>query len=352
MSRNPRTCPDCDRVARDQIDSSWNRRDFLKASGAAAIATASIPSIARAAAPSTKPPETVVQHLFEALTDKQRSTVCFDWDHIDSERGLLRSRVGANWSITDPPINSEFFTDEQRALVREIFEGMVQPEWHAKFDKQFDDDMGGFGEDHHIAIFGHPGQGDFEFVLTGRHTTMRCDGNSADHVAFGGPIFYGHDTSGDRDAPQNHPGNVFWHQAIEANRVFEMLDGRQRKLALIAERPEESAVHFAGRDGTLPGIPISEFSSDQHEQVQKVLTSLLEPYRQSDQDEALACLKAQGGLEACSLAFYKDGDIGGDQVWDCWRLEGPSFAWYFRGEPHVHVWVNIADSPTVALNSG
>ena len=52
-----------------------------------------------------------------------------------------------------------------------------------------------------------------------------------------------------------------------------------------------------------------------------------------------------------SLAFYRDGDIGNDQVWDCWRLEGPSFVWYFRGSPHVHVWVNIAADPSVKLNS-
>ena len=92
-------------------------------------------------------------------------------------------------------------------------------------------------------------------------------------------------------------------------------------------------------------------SSDQKEQVQKVLAKLLEPYRQSDRDEVVTCLKAQRGLDRCSLAFYKEGDLGDDHVWDCWRLEGPSFVWYFRGTPHVHVWVNIADNPSVATNT-
>ncbi len=82
-----------------------------------------------------------------------------------------------------------------------------------------------------------------------------------------------------------------------------------------------------------------------------MLQKLIEPYRQTDRDEVVACLKAQGGLERCSLAFYQDGDIGNDGVWDCWRLEGPSFVWYFRGAPHVHVWVNVADDPAVKLNS-
>ena len=79
--------------------------------------------------------------------------------------------------------------------------------------------------------------------------------------------------------------------------------------------------------------------------------SLIEPYRKADQDEVLACLMRQGGLERCSLAFYRDGDIGDDGEWDNWRLEGPSFVWYFRGEPHVHIWINVADDPGVLLNA-
>jgi hypothetical protein len=32
-------------------------------------------------------------------------------------------------------------------------------------------------------------------------------------------------------------------------------------------------------------------------------------------------------------------------------LEGPSFVWHFRGSPHVHVWVNVADNPSVAITT-
>jgi hypothetical protein len=38
-------------------------------------------------------------------------------------------------------------------------------------------------------------------------------------------------------------------------------------------------------------------------------------------------------------------------VWDNWRIEGPSFVWYYRGCPHVHVWVNVADDAGVKLNA-
>ena len=32
-------------------------------------------------------------------------------------------------------------------MVRDIFEGIVRPEWHAKIYKQLQDDAGGFGEE-------------------------------------------------------------------------------------------------------------------------------------------------------------------------------------------------------------
>ena len=82
-----------------------------------------------------------------------------------------------------------------------------------------------------------------------------------------------------------------------------------------------------------------------------MLLALVEPYRKEDQEEALECLKRQGGLTKCNLAFYKEGDIGNDGEWDNWRLEGPAFVWYFRGYPHVHVWVNVAGDPFIPLNA-
>jgi hypothetical protein len=332
-----------------------DRRDFLKstASGVAAAALAgSLPSVTRAAeATSSKPPETIVKLLYDSLSEQQKQAVCFDWNYLDKERGLLRTRVANNWMITPQIINSDFYTPDQRQMVRDIMEGIIQPEWHAKIHKQLTDDAGGFGEDQSFAIFGAPGSENCEFVLTGRHMTMRCDGNTTEHVAFGGPIFYGHDPHGEFNEGQDHEGNVFWEQALEANRVYEMLDPAQRKVAEVPLTPREQLVAFRGREGEFLGVPVGELSSDQQEGVQKVLQKLLEPYRQSDRDEVVACLNAQGGLSQCHLAFFTDQDNGGDKVWDNWRLEGPSFVWHFRGSPHVHVWVNIANDPSVKLNA-
>jgi hypothetical protein len=342
-------CPECRPL---------DRREFFHRAGQSALAVGAAAYLSplvladeQAAVKAAKTPESLVKLLYESLSPKQRETICFPWDHNHSELGLLRTRVSANWNITDPTIESDFYNGEQQELVRAIFKGIVHPEWHERYERQQEDDGGGFGVNNSIAIFGTPGEGKSELVLTGRHTTLRCDGDSNEHVAFGGPIFYGHDPSGTLSEEASHEGNVFWPQAVEANKLYQALDGKQQKLALVTDAPNESDIPFRGKGGKYDGIPIAELSSDQKERVQEVVRKLIEPYRQSDQDEAVKCLKAQGGIDACYLAFYKEGDIGKDQVWDIWRLEGPSFVWHYRGAPHVHVWVNVADDPSVKLNA-
>jgi hypothetical protein len=353
METKKRTCPVC-----QEEEISLDRRDFLRTVGvtAAGAAAGTVPLWATARAPAAatprSPAETAVKALYDTLTDVQQKTICFDWNYQDPARGLLRTRVSNNWQITKPHVRSEFYTKQQQIIIHDIFKGIVNPDWYARFLKQLRDDTGGkqWGEEQSIAIFGQPGKALFEFVMTGRHMTIRADGHSEAHVAFGGPIFYGHAASGFNEKP-GHPGNIFWEQGRRANLVYQMLDGKQRKEALVDNRPDEAAVGFRGARGQFPGIPVAELSADQKSELQKVLLSLVEPYRKEDQEEALACLSRQGGLDKCSLAFYKDGDIGNDGEWDNWRIEGPSFVWYFRGEPHVHVWVNVADDPSITLNA-
>ncbi len=357
----PDHCPDCDRESNLNLVDGLDRRKFLQATGSVALTSAGLTAswwstIAGTDDDKNPSAETLVKKLYESMNEKQRAGVCFDWDFSRefksgiNRQGLLRTRVENNWQVTDKTISSDFYTTDQQEIIRAIFEGLYAPEWIPRIEKQLQDDAGGYGKHQSIAIFGKPGADKFEFVMTGRHLTLRCDGNSTDHVAFGGPIFYGHAAS-DFNEPADHPGNVFWPQAVEANKVFGMLDGKQRKKALVETRPREQAIAFKGTTGPLSGIPISELSADQKEQMQKVLQKLIEPYREADRAEAMQCLKSQGGLDKCSLAFYSQGDIGDDKTWDNWRLEGPSFIWYYRGSPHVHVWVNVSADPSVQTNT-
>jgi hypothetical protein len=337
----------------ETLQGSFSRRDFLRSAAGGAAATVlagGLGQTALAKNPATnKPAETYVKLLYESLTEKQRKGMCFDWDHKDG-RGLLRAHISNNWRITNPGILSSFYTPDQQALIRQVFEGMLNPDWIERFDKQLKDDMGGYGKAQSIAIFGKPGEGKFEFVLSGRHLTLRCDGNTTEHVAFGSPIVYGHSVTPYWEKPA-HPGNVFWHQAKAANEVYQMLDGEHRKQALAPEAPDEAQVRFQGKEGKFPGVPIAAMSGDQKTAIQGVLQKLIEPFRKTDRDEVLAALKSQGGLDQCSLCFYRRDDLGDDGVWDNWRIEGPSFVWHFRGAPHVHVWVNVADDSSVAVNS-
>src|SRR5258708_36345393 len=115
----------------------------------------------------------------------------------------------------------------------------------------------------HVA--GEPGRGVCEAVVGGVDGPRRCDGDSVEGVAFGGPIFYGHAAQGFNEKP-DHPGNAYWYQARRANEVFQMLDGTQRAVALLGSgRMEQGAetVRLKGTDAGLAGIAVGSLSLDQ-----------------------------------------------------------------------------------------
>ena len=343
-----------------------SRRKFIAAAGTAAVAGPAVLSATNLLAAETakaQPPETLVKQLYDSLDAEQKKVIAFDWDHMGEighprkvenkmvrRKVLLRRHVSNNWHITRPTINSRFFTNDQQDMIEAIFFGLYDKEFHANIRKQLQDDAKGYGKTQNIAIFGTPGTGKFEFVMTGRHLTIRCDGDSNEHFAFGGPIFYGHAAQGFHEK-KDHPGNVYWYQARKANALYKMLDGKQREKALINIQPSEEEVHFVKNKAELPGIAGTDLSNDQQDHLQEVLAALLQPFRAADRNEVEKCLKAQGGLNECRLSFYESSDIGEDKVWDNWRLEGPSAVWYFRGAPHVHVWVNVADSPAAKITT-
>ena len=267
---------------------NFNRRKFMQSTGAASIvAGAALQAPLSGKEKSQGNPENIVKRLYDTLTETQKKVVAFDWNHMDPSRGLLRTRIANNWHITKPTLNSKFYTAEQQDMIRMIYEGLLAPAWHAKFDKQQEDDTGGFGETNNIAIFGEPGSEQFEFVMTSRHLTLRADGNTTDHVAFGGPLFYGHDPHGTFDEEPDHDGNVFWEQAVAANNVYKLLDNEQRKVAEVPKTVREQAVAFKGAKGGIQGIAVKDLNGSQKQGVQKTLQSLVSMFRKSDQQLSL-----------------------------------------------------------------
>jgi len=206
------------------------------------------------------------------------------------------------------------------------------------------DDSGGFNA-YHVAVFGEPGTDKpFEWVLTGRHDTLRVDGDSVAGSAFGGPIFYGHAAGGHDEEDAKHTANVWWHQGELANDIFKTLDDKQKARALVdkAEGDNPRVVELKGDKLGDAGIAVADLDGQQKQMVQQLLKDLTSPFRSFDVDEIQECLRDAGGADKLRLTYYKEGDIGNDGVWDIWKLQGPAFTWYFHGSPHVHTWVNIA----------
>ena len=317
-----------------------NRRSFLQraALSTAALASPAAPSLIRAAG--MPKAETLVKTLYDSLSEAQRTALVFAFDDP------LRSKISNNWHITEQRIGA-FLNADQNAMVREIFLNLHSEEYRDKVMAQVVHDSGaaGFG-DSSVAIFGEPGTGKFQFVLTGRHCTRRVDGDSVAGKAFGGPIFYGHAAEGFREGPE-HKGNAYWYQAQSANKIFQMLDGKQRETALIEKEPGYTAavIQLKRQAGDLPGLATADMTADQKTAVRGVLNDLLMPFREADRVESMALIE-KGGFDDLHLSFYKEGDIGNDGVWDNWRLEGPHMVWYFRGSPHVHTWVHVSDPET------
>ncbi|HEY1174444.1 MAG TPA: DUF3500 domain-containing protein [Verrucomicrobiae bacterium] len=330
MPQKTVACPDC--------DSSLSRRDFIKTSALGVAALAAAPELL-AKDKALPKSEALVVDLYGTLSEEQKKTVCFPFGHE------LQSKVDNNWHITKPTL-TDFYTKDQQEMVKQIFLGLHSEEYAQTVIGQVAHDSGaaGFGASS-LAIFGEPGKGKFQFVLTGRHCTRRCDNDSVPGVAFGGPIFYGHAAKSFNEDP-NHEGNVYWYQAKRANEVFKALDGKQREVALLGESRAERGtrtVALTGKKSGLPGIRVGDMSKDQRELVQKVMSDLLMPFRKSDSEEAMKYMKKQG-VENLHMAFYKDEDVGKDGLWDVWQIEGPSMVWYFRGDPHVHTWVHVKET--------
>jgi hypothetical protein len=321
-----------------------SRRDFMRSVGATTLA-ASVPIVGKAVGggidktgPTPQSPaETGVARFYKTLSQEQRKLLCFPFDHP------LRFRVNNNWNIVKPAISD--MNSEQQALCKEIMKNLCSEDGYERFMKQMEDDSPGGFEDYHVAVFGEPGTDKpFEWVLTGRHDTLRADGNSVEGAAFGGPIFYGHAADGHFNEDAKHTNNVWWYQGEQANKIFQTLDDKQKAQCLIAsaEPDEPKTIKLKGKDLPRTGLSVGGLDSQQKAMVTQLVEMMLRPFRAFDAAEVRECLDASGGVDQLRLMYFKEGDIGNDGVWDIWKLEGPAFSWYFRGSPHVHTWLNVA----------
>ena len=328
---------------------SLSRREMLAASAASAAAFITTPTLMALQA-AVQPDgagdtaEDIAKELFASLQDTQRQTLAMSADHA------LRARVANNWKITDNTIG-EILTDSQKTLAQRTFELLHHQDSRESVMGQVVQDNGKF-ENASLAFFGTPENLDntenndgFELVFAGRHITRRLElGPQASRTALGGPVFYGHAAGGFNEAP-DHPGNAYWDSSLKANTLYQALNQDQQVQALTTDdRADNDQLLVAEAAGAIAaGLSCGVLNDEQRVLLNDTINGLLSPFRTTDQDHARSILQANGGIDALQLAYFSNQDVGDDGVWDSWQIKGPGFTWYFRGDPHVHVWGKVEE---------
>ena len=190
-----------------------DRRHFLGAAGVATAALATGLNLvpfrsARAADAKPAPAEELVKELFAGLSDDQKKQVVKPWE--DKRRPSVNPNKALDKKI------GEVYDKKQIELLERIVKAMGSGDdgykqisrggtWDAS--KAF----ANCGAD----IFGDPSKGKFAFLFTGHHLTIRCDGDSEEGAAFGGPIYYGHTPMG------YSTGNMFAYQTEAVKKLFD-----------------------------------------------------------------------------------------------------------------------------------
>jgi hypothetical protein len=339
-----KTCPECESgpVAQPTL----GRRDFIRVLGtsAAAVAVGGLTPLqkARAArAEKQREAEVLVFELFKSMDGDQRKKLVLPWDHKAGNQPLPARLMTANAAVGKSVIGLEY-DRKQAELLHKIFKSISNgEEGYKKLSRNKGFDNSGDFENIGALIYGEPAEGKkFSLVFCGHHLTVRCDGDSEDKTAFGGPLYYGHSPSG------YATNNVFYHQTKAATELFGSLNEQQRKDAVKPGKWADgvTTVKLPAKDAKLPGVSINDMTKDQKELVEKMMKELVSPYRKEDGDEVMEIIKANGGMEKICIAYYLEGKTSDKEPWAYWRLEGPGFVWSFRALPHIHTFVNISSN--------
>jgi len=340
-------CPECEAF---ETPPMVHRRAFIRMLGERTAGVAALGALAGSAAtlradtakkdtpakPAT-PAESLVKELFADMSAEQKQKAVRAWDD-GSGKGRIPTRMGMYNSAVGPAIG-KVYNKQQTELIDRIVKALCSgDDGFRQISRKGTWDGSHAFDNCGATIFGDPSKGQFAFLFTGHHLTIRCDGNSEPGAAFGGPMYYGHSPNGYSDK------NVFNFQTKSVLAVFDALNEDQRKKAIVAGSPGEQAgsLKYKKPPEKNPGVAYTELTSDQQQLVEKAMRTILSPYRKEDAEEVMQIIKAIGGMEKIHLAFYEDSKMADGQRWHFWRLEGPGFVWNFRVLPHVHTFVYIS----------
>ena len=318
-----------------------HRRDFLRAVGA----TTALPltGLSPFALATKVASDSQVTQLFKSLSDEQVEKVCLPVNH-------KRRHFVSNWWYVHPKHRvTNTFTPDQQEQIGKIFDSLHHPEHEKNIRDQVKNDQYGDADNApSVGFFGTPEDEDFGFIYTGHHVTRRCNGHTDAGTGFNGePVFYGHFAEKFRET-KDHPGNPYWYQGLLFNKFVQGLDGKQQEKALISGKPPRSEKPDAvvqARNKDWPGLACRDLSADQQELFIETMRKMLVMFRKGDVDATIKTIRDRKMVESLHVSWY-DGkyDIGSDKVWDTWQIEGPDMVWYFRGQPHIHAYLQVNEA--------
>ena len=327
------------------------RRQLLKWGGvlgglAAAGAVGRYVLLPPAPSPVLAPVDELAARLMDALDPDARAEACVAYDDPARQRHN-RGVWGAGLDIWGSSLGRA-----ERQLVVDLFHAGLSPAGRARVPRQFFVDWPGV---HlmRLLVCGDPRSGPWQIVLSAPHLNLRLGGESVEGAAFGGPQVYG-DQRGDGDV--GLPGNVYRHQLVAAQELVAGLPAATRAAVRRPLAPPQVRVGLQGAAGVFDGVPVGELPGAARERARALVASILGDHEPAAAAQAWACLEANGGVDALHLADYEVDHEGGRRAGDApsqiVRLEGPAAVLYYRGEPHLHAFVNIGRDGERPLSVG
>lgn len=290
------------------------------------------------------PAKELAAEIFDSLDEETRAAASVPYDHPLRQyynRGVDTAGV---WSVT--------LGWRERALVTDLFHAGLSELGRERVPEQLLLSIPGIHLTR-ILFCGRPEEEDCQVLLTGPHLNLRIGGPSREGAPLGGPQVYGDQTG---DGTVGLPGNAYRYQLAHAQKLWEMLTEAERGVVRQAVAPPQTCIDVQGSNGTFEGIPVADLSKDKRQQVRTFLRSILENYPEADASDAWACIEDGGGVESFFLADYdqdfQGGRLAGGGASQIFRLEAPGAVFYYRGEPHLHAFLNVARDPDSPLSLG
>jgi hypothetical protein len=283
------------------------------------------------------PVDELAAELVAGLSPAARAKACVAYDHP------LRQYFNRGLWIGGLRVNAATLGWNERRLLADILHAGVSDAGRSRLPHQ--DSTHWIGVNMlDLLVCGEPAAGPYQLVLSGVHLNLRLGSTSPDGAAFGGTQVYGDQRGNGR---VGLPNNVYRYQLEAAQRFRAALTAAERERMRVARAPAQVNVGVQGRAGRFDGLPLADLDHGKRELARSAIAGILDTYAEDHVAYAWQCLERNGGVEALHVADYAEDFEGGRQVGadapsQIFRFEGPAAVFHFRGEPHVHAFLNVA----------